>query len=198
MGLVHWGAPPELVAMLRDAFSLKTFIETGTYRGDTAIWGAGQFERVFTVEGSEQVFAFASSRLAPLTNVKPLLGDSRSVLPKILAELQEPAMLWLDAHFCCGGPTYGGQGQECPLLEEIRVVQSSSRQHFVLIDDARLFLAPPPLPHRADQWPTIEQVLAAIHAGPHRFHVVIFEDVIVATPLAAKEMITRYCQQRAK
>ncbi len=197
MGLVRWGPPADLITQLRDAFVIETFVETGTYRADTAIWAAGVFKNVITIEGSAKVFNFALGRLRELSNVRALQGDTRALLPAVLSSLVAPAVLWLDAHWC-GGPTYGYEGQECPLLDELRLIHQSPSHHFLLIDDARLFLAPPPFPHRAEHWPTIEQVLDAIHGKRHEYHVVVFEDVIIAVPPAAKPLLVQYCQQRAR
>jgi hypothetical protein len=197
MGLVRWGPPQELITQLRDAFAVNTFVETGTYRADTAMWAAKLFDNVVTVEGSEKVFKFAANRLRNLPNIKALHGDTRALLPGILQALTRPAIFWLDAHWT-GGPTYAHEGEECPLLGELKLVTRSPLHHFLLIDDARLFLAPPPHPFQASHWPSIEQVFAAIHDGPHPYHIVVFEDVIIALPPAAKELVTRYCQERGK
>jgi hypothetical protein len=206
MGLVHWGPPPQLLTQLRDALGLDTFVETGTYRGDTALWAAGFFAHVITIEASAEVFEFASARLRERANVNALHGDTRTVLPQVLSELSATparrAALWLDAHFCVGGPTYGHAEGECPLLQELAAIAQArghdAQPHVILIDDARLFLAPPPLPHRADQWPAIEPVLAGIRAAAPQHFITIFEDVIIAVPPAARELLVRYCQQRAK
>ena len=40
MGLVRMGPPIELIIKLRDDYGVKDFIETGTFRGDTALCGA--------------------------------------------------------------------------------------------------------------------------------------------------------------
>ena len=198
MGLVRFGPPTELIFQLRSAFSIDSFIETGTYRGDTAFWAAGQFAHVVTLEGSEKVFAYASARLKDLPNVRVLHANSSEALPKIIPMLPKPAIFWLDAHWC-GGPTFGQEiDNECVLLSELRAIHASPHQHFILIDDARLFLAPPPRPHKPAQWPTIEQVIAAIRQGPREYYIAIFEDVIIAVPMAAKEIIVQHCQTRGR
>ena len=44
------GLNPQFLRELRDAFGLTTFIETGTFRGDTTAVAAGLFESVHTIE----------------------------------------------------------------------------------------------------------------------------------------------------
>jgi hypothetical protein len=153
------------------------FVESGTYMGVTTRWGAKNFRAVFTIERYEPLFKAYSPELAALPNVTPLLGDSSDWLPVIAQGLEEfSALYWLDAHWSGAGT--GGEDNECPLLAELAPL-AKRPQDIILIDDARLFLCAPPLPHKPGAWPTIAQVIQAL--GPGR-HVQIVEDVIVAVP----------------
>jgi hypothetical protein len=153
------------------------FVESGTYMGVTTRWGAKNFRAVFTIERYEPLYKAYSPELAALPNVTPLLGDSSDWLPVIARGLEEfSALYWLDAHWSGAGT--GGEDNECPLLAELAPL-AKRPQDIILIDDARLFLCAPPLPHKPGAWPTIAQVIQAL--GPGR-HVQIVEDVIVAVP----------------
>ena len=79
-----------------------------------------------------------------------------------------------------------GHDDECPVLEEIEAINSSPVSHFVLVDDARLFLAPPPIPHRPEQWPDIMTICAYMAKHSSNRYVVVHEDVIVGVPNDAK------------
>jgi hypothetical protein len=46
MGIVRWGPPEELVLRFKRASSIDMFIETGTFKGDTASWAAAHFPSV--------------------------------------------------------------------------------------------------------------------------------------------------------
>jgi hypothetical protein len=96
----------------------------------------------------------------------------------------------LDSHWS-GGETYG-KGDECPLLAESGAFRGKWDGHVLLVDDARLFLSPPPEPHKIQNWPTIDRVLTAIGGR----YSVIFEDVIVSVPEEAKEALSTYCQEK--
>ena len=43
--------------------------------------------------------------------------------------------------------------------ENWELFNTIDQDNFILIDDARLFMFPPPHPRLTDQWPTISQVL---------------------------------------
>ncbi|MEN3015367.1 MAG: hypothetical protein ABDH21_04865, partial [bacterium] len=51
------------------------------------------------------------------------------------------------------------------------------------IDDARLFLSPPPIPHKYEQWPSIKMIIKRI---PPNFDVLIFKDIIFIFPINEK------------
>jgi hypothetical protein len=116
-------------------FGLRTFVETGTFRGDTIAGVASYFEKCFTIELSPELHALAAARLANEPNAKCLHGDSASVLPSVLDEIDEPALFWLDAH-ASGGET-ADSGRD-PILQELAAIYSHPiKRHVILIDDAR-------------------------------------------------------------
>jgi hypothetical protein len=117
---------------------LRILVETGTYRGDTAIALSRNFDRIVSVELSPELHAKAARRARHVHNVQFLLGDSASVLPDILATLHEPALFWLDAHYSGTGTALGDEVS--PISTELNAVLGHSvRGHVVMIDDAREF-----------------------------------------------------------
>ena len=193
MGNVSFGAPREIIDRLRSGFQVSTFVETGTYQAQTARWASDCFEQVFTIEGSPEFHRAAQERYRDQHNINFLLGDSSSMLRDVVTGLgNKPALFWLDAHWMPGS---FGEHHECPLLQEISAIHQSDAEHFILIDDARLFLAPPPLPHRAKDWPDINAVMAALNAAnrPPNY-TVIFNDVIVSMPAFARESMQPFFQ----
>jgi hypothetical protein len=183
MGSVHPSIPFALAERLRDRFDISSFVETGTYLGETSSWAADRFERVWTIEAHRPLYERAVEMFKS-RNVSVVFGDSARALRQIVSGLTGSCMFWLDAHYSGAGTA--GERYECPLLAEIAAIDASPFEHFVLIDDARMFLSPPPPPHRPEQWPRIRAVTEALHARRPNDHIVIFEDVIYRIPASAK------------
>ena len=192
MGIVRMGPPIEIISQLKAAYGINNFIETGTYQGHTAYWASQVFEQVFTIEYSQDLYQKVIEKYGHIKNIDFLYGDTRNLLDRTVSQLESPSLFWLDAHWS-GGPTYG-EIDECPLLAEIEIINRSDCNHFIFIDDARLFLSPPPPPHLPQQWPDISAVLNLLNSGKNSRHIVIIEDVIIAVPALAKELIVQYCQ----
>jgi FkbM family methyltransferase len=172
--------PIDLVDLLRERLGLRCFVETGTCEGVTARAMAERFERVITVELDPASHRRSASRLAAQPNVRCLLGDSVQQLAPILREIDQRAVVWLDAHWS-GGHTAKGD-VECPVLAELAAIYAHRPDHVVLIDDFRLFLSPPPPPHDPREWPSfavISEFLARQKPAPF-LHVV--GDVLVVGP----------------
>lgn len=193
MGIVRMGPPWPLIIKLQQQFNLTHFIETGTYYGDTAIEAALRFSNVFTIENSKLLYEKVSEKYCEVKNADFLFGDSRTVLKEIMPTLDKTAIFWLDGHWC-GSDTFGEQDQ-CPVIDEIRIINNSDNAHFLFIDDARLFMSPPPIPNEIEQWPSITEVINTITDSVHNYYIVIFEDVIIAVPESAKEFVAKYFQE---
>ena len=100
-------------------------------------------------------------------------------LKNIISEITQPAIFWLDAHWS-GLNTYG-TNDECPILEELDIINTSNSKHVLMIDDARLFLAPPPKPHKTEFWPNIETILRTL-SKIDRYTVVVDDVIISVSP----------------
>jgi hypothetical protein len=193
MGIVRMGVPTELVLHLTNLRKCETFVETGTYQGGTAVWAAKRFTRVITVENSRSLYEETRAKFKEIKNIEFRFGDSRTQMAAIVQDLKSSAVFWLDSHWC-GGNSYGADDQ-CPILDELRILNQSDIEHFILIDDARLFLVPPPLPNQAEQWPTITDIGSLLTSGKYERYTVIFEDVILSVPMHAKPALLAWCQE---
>lgn len=172
MGIVYFGIPEKTTIFLKEILNLNIFVEGGTYFGFTAKKMSAIFEKVFTIEKSEIIFEKAKEKLNTHNNVILLKGDTREYLDNILKD-NDNILFWLDSHWS-GGDTYG-KDDECPLIKELEVIFKYKKNYVILIDDARLFLAPPPLPHNFKNWPDIKDIINII---PNDFDIIILEDVI--------------------
>ena len=193
MGNVFKGIPEELVLSLHKKYSIQLFIETGTYYGETASWASKYFEKVWTIEASKELFQKAIESYGKQENIIFLCGRSKENLLNIISEFTKPAMFWLDAHWSAGN-TYG-EGEKCPLMDELRIINQAQSNNFILVDDARLFMYSPPPPHPSDLWPNIVEVLNELTKNNR--YVIIIDDVIVAVPHYAKFSIIEYGRMRA-
>lgn len=192
MGSFRNGPPEDLVLLLKEHFNLTHFIETGTCHGDTAAWASKHFPQVTTVEFSEKFFKEASEKYKHLPNIHFRFQDSRAACRELVPKLDKPALFWIDSHWC--GDDAFGKDDQCPLLEEIDILNQAKATHFLLIDDARLFLSPPCEPHPVEQWPPIDAIIEHLKKSSHRYFIVVFEDVIIAVPEYAKDVLIGHCR----
>ncbi len=191
MGNVYFGLPEPLVLFMRERFELTSFVETGTFHGGTVAWAAQQFRDVYSIELSEPLWRAARERHRALPNVTLLLGNSPAHLRTLMPKLERP-LFWLDAHWC--GPGSGRTQTECPVLEELAAIADGRRgDPSILIDDARLFLAPPQHPHDWRNWPDLATIVAALRACGDLW-VAVRDDVIVAVPAVHRAVLVDYWQ----
>lgn len=187
------GPPEGLILALRQQLGLTHFVETGTFLGHTAAWAGAHFPHVVTIELAPAIREAARARFAGQPHIRVLGGDSGNVLQEVLAGLDQPAVFWLDAHW--SGSNTAGVDAECPVLAEISLLNRLAQPHAVLVDDARLFCAPPPRPHQAAHWPDLVTLVAALADGGRR-HVAMHEDVFIAVPAAERPFLTAWLQDR--
>jgi hypothetical protein len=189
MGIIQMGIPKKQVSFIKKSLGLDTFIEGGTFYGNTARYASNFFKKVITIEKSKVIFKKASESLSGIKNLQILKGDTRKFLNELTLE-NDNILFWLDSHWS-GGETYGKE-DECPLLEELEIIFKHDKNFVILIDDARLFLSPPPLPHKIENWPTIEKIIKAV---PSKFKILIYEDVIYIVPREFKALFWNFIQK---
>ena len=103
MGIVFHGVPQELVLNLKQEYGLEVFVETGTFKGGTAVWAANNFKKVITTEFSQRFYDATKNQYGHIKNIDFLFGNSTEELKKILSSVQETCIFWLDAHWMGGG-----------------------------------------------------------------------------------------------
>ena len=111
-----------------------TFVETGTWRGDTIFLMEKHFDRLHTVEIKEQFYLEAREKYNG-DKISFHLGDSSDVLPKIVSKLTGNTIFFLDGHWSSGNT---GRGvKDCPLIEELKAVCMLPHAAIIIIDDCR-------------------------------------------------------------
>lgn len=177
----HVFTPPldRLVEFCAGDLGIDVFIETGTYRGQSAAWAASRFRRVITIEASSALHEQARAS-TPSPNIEFLCGRSDSLLREVLPGIIEPKVFWLDAHWCGNWDlNTAGQENQCPLLKELEILTQSRSDDVILIDDFHMFAVPPPAPFRIDQWPDLETIFHSLQQLRPDRKIFIYHNVLI-------------------
>ena len=126
----------------RNGTQSGTWVETGTYLGDTTKFLANNFpkSKIFSLEPQKSIFKFAKFRLRRKANVEIINGSSEEKFEEILHKLVGPVNFWLDGHFS-GDITYQGESIS-PIIKELNLIEKYKARMgdlAVLIDDIRDF-----------------------------------------------------------
>jgi len=120
-----------LLLYLMKTLSIDSFIETGTFRGETCLLVAAQTDaRIQSCDVVDGHVSFAQRVLAPFgERVQIELQDSRDFLKQKIAEknLGRP-LLYLDAHWF----------RDLPLIGELEVILAGLEEYIIVIDDFRV------------------------------------------------------------
>jgi hypothetical protein len=167
--------PPHLVKQetikeYQKRYKFSVLIETGTYIGEMVEAQKKRFKKIYSIELAVDLFEKAKDRFKNDNNIIIVQGDSGKVLSKILLEVNESAVFWLDGHYS-GGVTAKGD-KECPIFEELDAIFSREKfNHVLLIDDARLFTG-------SGDYPTIEKLTEYIRSKNGGYQVEVKHDII--------------------
>ncbi len=135
-------APPfvKRSVLQRNGFLSCTWIETGTYLGQTTEFLSKIGAQVISIEPEPLLHANACEKLKHLTNVRILKGLSEEVFPVLLPQLSGKINFWLDGHYSAG-ITHKGP-LDTPILIELKAIGQNLKQFdaaCVMIDDLRCF-----------------------------------------------------------
>ena len=126
--------------LLRNGLPNATWVETGTYLGETTRILSKNSLKVYSIEPEPTLFTNAKHYFANFKNVEILNGTSEEVFPRLLPTINGRVNFWLDGHYSAG-LTFKGK-QDTPVLEELENI-AQNLVHFekvcVLVDDIRCF-----------------------------------------------------------
>lgn len=180
----------DLIKRIVTAFDVPYFVETGTAGGESVRVAASMFEKCWTIELIQERYE-ANIHWQWPSNISFLHGDSVEFLPELAKGFKkEYALYWLDAHYSDNKRSEEGV-IECPLLQEIEAIATKYSGAILLIDDARLFLGPPPWPNDPRQWPRIEEIFATIKKNYEWHYTTIVDDYIVSLPDPLKDVLDK-------
>jgi len=197
MGAVNFSIDDSLLSMMREVLHLYAFVETGTFEGESVQRALPFFEEIHSVELSEIYFKKAVQRFEKEKNVHLYHDDSVRFLKQVQQALKDKAVLyWLDAHWCCADETAGGTSQ-CPVLEELDAISRLGAESVILIDDARLFLCPPPPPHTVEDWPRFDALVRKLLLISSVHELMVVNDVLICFPRSVREHVEKYAREHS-
>lgn len=118
----------EVIKEISRVFPISSFIETGTYRGNSSSYIARVFPQlpVFTCEVVEEFFGLSSKRLKKHPNIKIFHQSSEKFLNSLsLGETGSFPLFFLDAHWY----------DYWPLRDELNIINSKFNKAIIIIDD---------------------------------------------------------------
>lgn len=179
--LIEWhknGRPNELPAVLKQAvvleyaakYQLQILVETGTYLGAMVSATKEQFKRIVSIELDLALYKRACKKFARYPHILLVHGDSGELLEKMLSDIREPCLFWLDAHLSSGITTMSTT--ETPILQELStILHHAISDHVILIDDARCFIG-------ANGYCTQDELRDFVRGIRPDLHVAITNDII--------------------
>ena len=194
MGAISSTLDPQLVRELCRHLPFATFVETGTFRGATLEIVQPLFDECYSVEISDEHYKAAHQRFGATPNIHLFHGDSATFLRENQALYAgKSTMFWLDAHRCVRGDR--NEKSQCPLLQELAAIKTLNPESALLIDDAWLFLAPPPKPREISEWPSFDSILQQLHQLSRAHGVICFNDVIVFVSQAVQASLRTFLHE---
>lgn len=170
--------PPHIVKQqtLRDFaenFGLRVLIETGTYYGDMVDAMKDYFNRIYSIELSDELYEKAKQKFSGDDRIEIIHGDSGIELGKLIANLDQAALFWLDGHYSAGVTAKGDK--DTPIYEELtHIFCSPQKGHVIIIDDARCF--------GTASYPSIDELSVFIKAKNPNVKIEVEDDSIRIFP----------------
>jgi len=162
--------------IIRNSIPNATWIETGTYLGQTTKLLSKNGCMVFSLEPEPILFANAESYFRNFKNVEILNGTSEEIFPNLLPRISGNVNFWLDGHYSAG-ITFRGE-QDTPILDELKNI-AKNLNHFnevcIMVDDIRCFN-----PHKAEYstYPSVNILVSWAQENSLTWH--IEHDIFVA------------------
>ncbi len=126
--------------LLRDTakqFQCKTFVETGTYFGETSRYMARFVEQVLTCEPDPRLYEYNLGRNRRIKNIRIWNKGSEECFEEMLRNIGGRPLFWLDGHYSGEGTTL--TSNYTPILHELRLIGAAGLGGVVAIDDVRQF-----------------------------------------------------------
>jgi len=178
----------------RNLIGAKDLIETGTYHGATVEMMIREFDRIMSVDISEECLEVAHIRIERQdrfgrikgrdpAEVELIHGNSLEALPKFLDSLTGPCVFWLDAHVSV---TSSSTNVESTIIQELNIIlnhpssaplngKQEDLAHSILIDDARTM--------GTKGWPTISEIVSETRSLKENIRIQVKDDIVQISPI---------------
>ncbi len=162
------------IIKVENRYSCETFIETGTFYGQTVSAVKDIFKKTLSVELFQKLYQLNRISFSKFPQVKIYYGDSSVEMQNMLKDAEGRILFWLDGHYSGAGTACGSTTS--PIISELEMIRKvRKRDHCILIDDARLFTG-------SDGYPTLDHVKRILLEINPKYHVTIDRDCIMALP----------------
>lgn len=156
-------------------FGLKILVETGTYLGEMVDALQDDFDRLYSIELSRELYEKARKKFKGFRHIELICGDSGHELGNLMKKLDQPALFWLDGHYSSGETAKGDK--DTPIYEELQhILNFPGQGHVIVIDDARCF-------GNAPDYPGIEELSDFVRSRWPEVNIVAQDDSIRITPV---------------
>jgi hypothetical protein len=162
--------------LTRNGLPDATWVETGTYRGETTAFLAKTAKMVYSIEPGPKLFSDARDYFRNHANVEIINGLSERALPQLLPTLAGNICFWLDGHYS-EADTFKGP-LDTPITVELDCIGNNlfrMSKIAVMIDDAHLFNG---RIHIYGAYPGIDEIIA--WAQNHKLSWHIEHDIFIA------------------
>jgi len=186
--LIPYQSKAERLIEYSKKYGPRIMVETGTYQGSTSFACAPHFKKLYTIELSHELYSANLPGFLARPNTLSLEGDSAVVLKnKVLPELFEPTIFWLDGHYSSTGTARGDV--DSPIFYELtNILQHPLASKFIIIiDDMRLFKGydsecKSETSERVQCYPSILEIgeIFCAFQKNHRMSIRVDEDAIIA------------------
>jgi hypothetical protein len=137
----------------------KLLVESGTFLGGTVEYFLPHARRIVSVEIEPRLYEAAQNRFKSSPSVELVLGDALEEIPRVLAGVSDPPLVYLDGHFTGGVNTEPGRFVEpAPGILEQLATLGLPPGTTVVVDDLRLF-------GRGDGFPGVDELTSAARSA---------------------------------
>ena len=113
----------------------RVVVETGTLRGEFAVRLVELFDTVHTIERSRELYDSRPEGYG----IRFHIGDSRDVLERLVQEIDDPCLFYLDAHWYPAKTDPVAGAGDHPLMEELSILSERDHADIVVVDDVHAF-----------------------------------------------------------